>query len=124
MIGCVEHQKLANSLRVYHPRVDEFVIPYAPADSDISTLLQQLTNYDLIILGTLNAYNQPGQQTVIWEALKLKIQTVVVALRLPYDLAAFPEARTYLCTYSILNHQCKLLRKQYSVTEKSRAICR
>jgi len=26
----------------------------------------------------------------------------VAALRLPYDLAAFPSAKTYLCTYSVL----------------------
>jgi beta-N-acetylhexosaminidase len=27
---------------------------------------------------------------------------VAAALRLPYDLAAYPEAQTYLCAYSIL----------------------
>jgi beta-N-acetylhexosaminidase len=27
---------------------------------------------------------------------------VAVALRMPYDVAAYPEVQTYLCTYSIL----------------------
>ncbi len=28
-------------------------------------------------------------------------KVVVAALRLPYDLASFPEVKTYLCTYGI-----------------------
>ncbi len=102
---------LANSLRAYHPNVDEFVIPYAPGHSDISNLLLQLKGYDLIVLGTLNAYNQSGQQALAREILKAGIPTIVVALRLPYDLAAFPEAPTYLCTYSILEPSMRALAK-------------
>ncbi len=30
------------------------------------------------------------------------VPTVVAALRLPYDLAAFPEAPTFVCAYSIV----------------------
>jgi beta-N-acetylhexosaminidase len=35
----------------------------------------------------------------------------VAALRLPYDLTAFPEARTYVCTYSILELSVQALAK-------------
>lgn len=100
---------LAGSLRAYHQNVKELVIPYAPSAADISELLFQLTDYDLIIMGTLNAYNQWGQQTLVRETLKLGVSTIVVALRLPYDLAAFPEAPTYLCTYSILGPSMQAL---------------
>jgi beta-N-acetylhexosaminidase len=31
------------------------------------------------------------------------IPTIAVALRMPYDLAVYPSARTYICTYSILD---------------------
>jgi beta-N-acetylhexosaminidase len=41
--------------------------------------------------------------------LKTNRPTIVVALRLPYDLAAFPEAPTYLCTYSILEPSMRAL---------------
>lgn len=34
--------------------------------------------------------------------LKRKIETIAVAMRLPYDLAAYPAAPVYVCTYSIL----------------------
>jgi beta-N-acetylhexosaminidase len=102
---------LAKSLHAYHSKVDEFVIPYAPTESDISALLLQLKNYDLILLGTLNAHNQIGQQTLAHEILKTKIPTIIVAFRLPYDLAAFPEAPTYLCTYSNLEPSMRALAK-------------
>jgi beta-N-acetylhexosaminidase len=35
--------------------------------------------------------------------------TIVAALRLPYDLAAFPSAATYLCTFSVLPPSMKAL---------------
>lgn len=102
---------LASSLRAYHQYVDEFIIPYAPAKSDISSLLLQLEGYDLVVIGTINAYTQPGQETLVEEILRMGIPTIVAALRLPYDLAAFPEAPTYLCTYSILEPSMRALAK-------------
>ncbi len=103
---------LAHSLRAFHQYVDEFVIPYAPTESDISALLLHLKDYHHIVVGTLNAYTQTGQQTLVRETLKTGIPTIVVALRLPYDLAAFPEAPTYLCTYSILEPSMRALAKE------------
>jgi beta-N-acetylhexosaminidase len=103
--------QLAAAIRQYHPRVDEFVIPYAPQAADISALLERVREYDLIVIGTLNAYNQEGQSTLVRELLKGQVPTIVVALRLPYDLMAFPEAPTYLCTYSILEPSMRALAK-------------
>ncbi len=34
--------------------------------------------------------------------IKQGARLITVALRMPYDLAAYPEAATYICTYSIL----------------------
>ena len=45
------------------------------------------------------------------QGLKLGIPTVVAALRLPYDLMVFPEAGTYVCTYSILKPSMQALAK-------------
>jgi beta-N-acetylhexosaminidase len=44
------------------------------------------------------------------QALKLGIPAMVLC-RLPYDLAAFPEAQTYVCTYSILEPSMQALAK-------------
>lgn len=102
---------LGSSIRLYHPNVDELIIPYEPTQADIAAVLGKIAGYDLVILGTINAYNQPGQQALVRQALKTGRPLIVVALRLPYDLAAFPEAPTYLCTYSILEPSMRALAK-------------
>jgi len=102
---------LADELRKYHPNVDEFVLPYAPQDEDIAAVLQQIEKDALVIIGTVNAYNQTGQQALVKEVLKHNLPLIVVALRLPYDLAAFSEVSTYVCTYSILEPSMKALAK-------------
>ncbi len=93
---------LASALRAYHQGVDEFVVPSTPSDSDIAALVERLRGYNLLVVGTLNAFVQQGQAALVSQVLKLAIPTVIVAMRLPYDLASFPQAQTYLCTYSIL----------------------
>lgn len=103
--------KLADSLREYHPNVDEYVIPYAPDGKTIISMVEQVRDYDFIIMGTINAFNQDGQSALVCEIQKLNIPMIVAALRLPYDLAAFPEVSTYLCTYSILEPSMRALAK-------------
>lgn len=102
---------LATALRGYHPCVDEYIISYSPESHEIAGLLERLRNYNFIILGTLNACASPTQAEFVRQALKLGIPSVIVALRLPYDLTAFPEAQTYLCTYSILEPSMRALAK-------------
>ncbi len=92
---------LAAALRAYYPRVDEFVTEHLPDDDEIAALRERLAGYDLLVLGTINASMQPEQAALVNELLALDIPTVTVALRTPYDLAAYPTARTHLCTYSI-----------------------
>jgi beta-N-acetylhexosaminidase len=92
---------LASTLRDIHPNVDEFIVPLAPEDTDISTLLQQISGHELVVCATLNAFETNGQIKLVRQVLKTGKPCVVVALRLPYDLNAFPEAPTYLCTFGI-----------------------
>ena len=103
------HPQLAESLREHHPRVDEFNFPLAPSDDDCAGLVQALRDYDLIVLGSINAVDHPGQVEFIRSLLKTGVPAIVVAMRLPYDLLAFPEAPTYLCTYGIQEPSMKAL---------------
>ncbi len=103
--------QLARVLRAYHPHLDEFVLPHAPQDRDIAAMLEIIHNYDLVIIGTLNAATQPGQAALVRTVLQTGIPTVVAALRMPYDLIAFPEAPTYICVYSILEPSMRALAK-------------
>jgi beta-N-acetylhexosaminidase len=103
--------KMATAMQNYHPNIDEIIVPYAPEESDINRVIQQLSNYELIICGTLNAFESPGQAKLVQRILLSGIPTIVVALRLPYDLVAFPEAPVYICTYSIQEPSMRALAK-------------
>jgi beta-N-acetylhexosaminidase len=93
---------LALAIRAFHPQVDGFSVSFAPDQEERSLLLSKLQPYDLIIMGTINAYTSPNQAALVHELIKTEIPTIVIAMRLPYDLKAFPQVGTYLCTYSIL----------------------
>jgi beta-N-acetylhexosaminidase len=94
---------LAAALRRHHSAVDEFLIPLNPSEADVRALAGQLSGYDLMIAGTINATVHDGQAALVNALLERKTPIIVAALRMPNDLAAFPSAPTYLCTYSILD---------------------
>lgn len=102
-----ETLSLTSALRKFHPNVDELTVAYAPSPQEVAQVVERISNYDLVVIGTINAFSEPRQQELVREILRRKISTIVVALRLPYDLTAFPEAPTYVCTYSILEPSMK-----------------
>jgi beta-N-acetylhexosaminidase len=70
------------------------------------------------VLGALNAFSQPAQGALANAVLRAGIQTIIVAMRLPYDLAVFPQAKTCLCTYSVLEPwMCALARALFGVSK-------
>jgi beta-N-acetylhexosaminidase len=93
---------LARAVERHHPIVTEIVIPADLAAEQVAGLGERLAAYDLVIVGTINAGARPGQAALIDELLGRGVAVVAAALRLPYDLAAYPAAPTYLCAYSIL----------------------
>ena len=93
---------LASALSRHHPRVDEFFVSMNPSPSDVRALCGTLAAYDLVVLGTINATAHPGQAALVKAVVKQGTPAIAVALRMPYDLAAYPAAPTYACTYSIL----------------------
>jgi len=95
---------LADAIRQYHPAVDAFITPFDPDPASIAALKERIAQggYDLLIVGTINASMTAGQATLARELLALAIPTVMAALRVPYDLRAYPQATTYLCSYGIL----------------------
>ncbi|WKZ34283.1 MAG: glycoside hydrolase family 3 N-terminal domain-containing protein [Anaerolineales bacterium] len=94
--------KLADSIHAYHPRVDEFVISLSTNEQEQASIINQAQEYDLIVIGTINAYAEEKQAEFVRSVLQTGIPTIVVSMRLPYDLMAFPEASTFVCVYSIL----------------------
>ena len=97
-----EQPELARSLRRYHPHVDGFSFDIDPGAEEIEHLCSQLSRYDLIVVGTINAAARAGQAALIERLRKQSPRLIALALRLPYDLASYPAVRAYICTYSIL----------------------
>lgn len=93
---------LAEAVRRYHSAVDEVIVGHTPTQSDISLLRECITRYDLVIIGTINAAPSSAQAALVNALLATGTPLIAVALRMPYDLQAYPDAPTYVCTYSIL----------------------
>ncbi len=93
---------LASALRKYHAHVDEIILPLDPGDEDVASVRQRSEEYDLIVVGTINATAYGGQAALVNTLLQSGVPTLAVAMRLPYDLRAYPTAPTYICTYSVL----------------------
>lgn len=104
-----EKQTLAQALRRYQPLVDEFVLPPRPSANIIADIRQLVADYDLVIVGTIEASRNEAQAALVNALLVTAVPVIAVALRTPYDLAAYPRAQTYLCTYSIQEPAMKAL---------------
>jgi beta-N-acetylhexosaminidase len=92
---------LADAIRRRHPKTRALELPHNASDSDISAVVQQAANADIVIVGTIAADQQPPQAALVRALHALGKTPIVIALRTPYDLIAFPEIKTYLCAYSI-----------------------
>lgn len=90
---------LATALRSRHPRVEEIVISPSPTASEIHAVVERAQQSSVVVIGTAWAGTQ--QADLVRGIVASGTPTVTVALRTPFDLAAYPESRTHLCTYSI-----------------------
>jgi len=92
---------LAAEIGKFHPRVDEYLLPIDPTPQDISALRARAGEYAVVLIGTVNAANFPGQSELVNALLATGVPCITVALRMPYDLSAYPASATYACTYSL-----------------------
>jgi beta-N-acetylhexosaminidase len=92
---------LADAIRAYHDRVEEFVMPIEPTEAEVAALTDRVAGADRIIIGTINAHQHHGQAALINTLIDRGQSVVAIALRMPYDVSAYPRAPTCLCTYSL-----------------------
>ena len=76
---------------------------------EIVAILDALEADQTVILGTTSAHLNDGQRALAQTLLARHERVMTVALRTPYDLVAYPEAATHLCTYSINSPAMKAL---------------
>jgi beta-N-acetylhexosaminidase len=93
---------LAAALRRRFDHVDEFVTSHPPADAEIAAIRAAVGDHDFVVIGTINAGADPQQVALVRALGGARPRVLTVALRTPWDIAAYPEAGTHLATYSIL----------------------
>ena len=93
---------LADIIEQYHSPVRRLSIAPGPVEDAYKELLQTSSESDIFIVATVNAHldEQNERQTEVVRYLVASgRRIIVIAVRNPYDLLAFPQLRTYLVTY-------------------------
>jgi beta-N-acetylhexosaminidase len=93
---------LAAALRTVHPTVEEIVTSHPPTDRDIAAVRHRAATAAAVVVGTIDAVRDRAQARLVEASLSSGRPVIAVALRTPFDLATYPDAPTYLATYSIL----------------------
>ncbi|MEA5077633.1 MAG: glycoside hydrolase family 3 N-terminal domain-containing protein [Anaerolineaceae bacterium] len=94
--------QLAGELHKIHANTVQHLIPLDPPQEIIEQLIKEVDDVDVVVIGTINAANSAGQVALVDALQASGKKLIVVAMRLPYDLAAFPQVDCYMCTYGIL----------------------
>ncbi len=100
---------LAAALRRHHHSVDEVVTSHRPTAAEIAALRDRAGHWDVIVVGTISAGHGSPQAELVEVLASTGRPLVTVALRTPWDLAAYPGARTHVATYSILPESMEAL---------------
>ncbi len=93
---------LAAEVRRHHAEVRELRVAAEPTAAQIAAAREAASAADAVIVATLAADTQLGQARLVDALLSTGTPTVTVAMRTPYDLAAYPGAGTHLCSYAIV----------------------
>ncbi|HVO44509.1 MAG TPA: glycoside hydrolase family 3 C-terminal domain-containing protein, partial [Aggregatilineales bacterium] len=92
---------LAEAIRQRHPKVVAFELPPQASSEQIAAVAQAVAGAYQVIVGTINAVQDPSQANLVQALYQRGQPPIVVALRTPYDLTVFPMIKTYLCAYGI-----------------------
>jgi beta-N-acetylhexosaminidase len=93
---------LAAALRAHWPGVDEVVTSHPPTDAEIAAVAERARAADVVVVGTIAASADRAQVRLVDALLDSGRAVVTVALRTPWDHAAYPLARTHVVAYGIL----------------------
>jgi beta-N-acetylhexosaminidase len=93
---------LARALRAHWADVDEIVTSHPPTDGEIAGAVARAAGADVVVLGTIAASADPAQVRLAEALLGVGPPVVTVALRTPWDLGAYPRARTHVAAYGLL----------------------
>ncbi|HEU5231199.1 MAG TPA: glycoside hydrolase family 3 N-terminal domain-containing protein, partial [Ktedonobacteraceae bacterium] len=92
-------ETLAATIRRYHPLVGILPVDLEAEENGYKHLLQTTSETAVFIIATVNAHLDERQAALVRSLMAAKRRTIVIAVRNPYDLMAFPQVRTFLATY-------------------------
>ncbi len=98
--GVTNPTAIYSALKQRAPQAISILWDVNPSESQITQALSAAKDADLVIVASHNAHLNAGQAAAIRSVLALNRQTIVAALRNPYDASALPEAKTVIATYS------------------------
>lgn len=96
--------RLDETIAARHANTRGLVIPFSTRLEDLPALLAELESADVVIVGTIVAERDPVQAELVRAIHARGQRLIVVSLRTPYDISAFPMVETYLCAYGIREH--------------------
>ncbi|NEE03243.1 glycoside hydrolase family 3 protein [Phytoactinopolyspora halotolerans] len=98
--GVSTTETLAEAIGRRGPATETFWTGGNPEQATIDDAVARAETADLVVVATMNARGSDGQQRLVKALLATGTPVVAVAVRDPYDIAYYPEAETYLATYS------------------------
>ncbi len=98
----LETPRLASALRRHFPDVTELTVSHPPTGAEIDAVVAAVEGCSVVVVGTIAADRDPAQVELVRRLHRCDVDVVTVALSTPYDLAAYPEVDTHLCTYSLV----------------------
>ncbi|MBI1802736.1 MAG: beta-N-acetylhexosaminidase [Chloroflexi bacterium] len=91
--------KLINGLRDRIPSFAGITLSFNPIERDVLEVCQQAENARGLIIATRQALHFPSQRELVRRCCALGKPTVIIALRDPYDLTLFSDARCTIATF-------------------------
>ena len=88
-------QTIARGLGRYGAAVD------IALDGEAGLSKALVNDYDVVVLGTISASLDTQQAQLAGFLLGNDTPVIIISLRTPYDIVAFPTAPTYVCAYGV-----------------------
>lgn len=92
---------LADAVQRRHNNILAMELPYRAADAKVREIINAVGLSRVVIVGTINADQDPAQAELVATLCNRGKRVIVVSMRTPYDITAFPMVETYLCAYGI-----------------------
>ncbi|MDR1280627.1 MAG: glycoside hydrolase family 3 C-terminal domain-containing protein [Opitutaceae bacterium] len=89
---------LIRAVRERFPDAEGLLVELTPTDANLADARTLCERADFSIVASINAINFPRQPELVRTCLAAGKPAIIVAMESPYDLGAYPEADTCICT--------------------------